>query len=167
MVKHKRIGRKQKSKSSPQLKQNDLYHKGMMKLRLFGFRTHLDSEFEFKEGNLIMLKGPSGIGKSTILTAIFWVLYGGLNHIYNHNASASKKCFVSLEMLERQPPLVVYRQKRPELFRVTLYPGTEKEQNYEDKVAQEYIDKEFGNRDVWQACSLYSSRLSFLFLVTK
>ena len=164
MVKPRKNTRKQKTKSSPQLKQNELYHKGMMKLRLFGFRAHLDSEFEFKEGNLIMLKGPSGVGKSTILTAIFWVLYGGLNHIYNHNASTSKKCFVSLEMLERQPPLVVYRQKRPELFRVTLFPGTEKEQNYEDKVAQEYIDKEFGNRDVWQACSYIAQGCRSYFL---
>lgn len=127
-----------------------------MRIKLTGFRCHVDSTYSFQEGTVSLLKGPSGVGKSTIFTATLWALYGGMQHIYN-NAGATNKCSVTLEL--DTPKIMVYRQKRPELLRITVFeniPGSEKtiyiENNYEDQVAQSIINGLFGTREVWLAC---------------
>lgn len=125
-----------------------------MRIKLTGFRCHVDSTYSFQEGMVSLLKGPSGVGKSTIFTAILWALYGGMQHIYN-NAGATNKCSVTLEL--DTPKILVYRQKRPELLKITLFegaPGTPTyiENNYEDQVAQSILNGLFGTREVWLAC---------------
>lgn len=119
-----------------------------MRLKLVGFRCHVDSTYVFQEGSVSLLKGPSGIGKSTIFAATLWVLYGGMQHVYN-NANATNKCSVTLEL--DNPHIIVYRQKRPELLRVTVYEG-DSTTSYEDQVAQSVINGMFGTKEVWLAC---------------
>jgi len=120
-----------------------------MHVKIVGFKCHLDSEYTFNN-ELVLLKGDSGAGKSTILRAIFWCLYGSMRGIYN-NTGISKKCCVTLQINQ----LVIYRQKKPELLKVTIVPVTKdgKELQYEDEIAQQIIDKAFGSRDLWKSCS--------------
>lgn len=47
-----------------------------MKIKLYNFKCHLDSEFEFPDTGLILLNGESGGGKSTILKAIQYAFFG-------------------------------------------------------------------------------------------
>jgi exonuclease SbcC len=46
------------------------------RLRLVNFRQHADSELRFESG-LTGIIGPNGVGKSTLLEAMAWALYGG------------------------------------------------------------------------------------------
>lgn len=117
-----------------------------MKIKLIGFRSHVDSQFTFTENSITLLKGPSGAGKSTILAAISWVLYGSMQHVYNNNGV--NKCSVTLEF--DRPQMIIYRQKRPELLRLTLF--DKEEIIYEDQVAQQIINQSFGNKEVWSSC---------------
>lgn len=116
-----------------------------MKIKIQGFRCHVDSEYKVNDGKLILLKGSSGSGKTTILQAIYWCLFGGLKNVYNNNG-ATAKCGVTLEFSK----FVVYRQKKPELLRLTIKKTGD---SYEDDVAQKIIDQTFGNKDLWMSCS--------------
>ena len=48
----------------------------LTRLRLLNFRQHADSDIAFETG-LTGIIGPNGVGKSTLLEAIAWALYGG------------------------------------------------------------------------------------------
>src|SRR5206468_10560580 len=47
----------------------------LLRLRLVNFRQHDDTELEFGPG-ITGIIGPNGSGKTTILEAIAWALYG-------------------------------------------------------------------------------------------
>ena len=132
-----------------------------MYIKIVGFKCHVDCEYTLP-AEMILLKGPSGAGKSTILQAIFWCLYGSMRGIYNNSGEVTK-CSVTLRINQ----LVIYRQKKPELFKVTIVPltGESTEQNenrlekvYEDEVAQKIVDQAFGPRELWKACSYISQK---------
>lgn len=114
-----------------------------MHIKIVGFKCHIDTSYDFEADSMILLKGESGVGKSTILQAIFWALYGSMRGIYN-NSGHIKKCSVTLVI----NGITIYRQKKPELLRVT-YDG----KDYEDAVGQQILDQTFGNRILWKACS--------------
>lgn len=46
------------------------------RLRLVNFRQHAESDLQF-EGGITGVIGPNGVGKSTLLEAMAWALYGG------------------------------------------------------------------------------------------
>lgn len=115
-----------------------------MKIILKGFRCHTDSEFEFDNGSLILISGSSGIGKTTIFQAIYWVLYGSLRNIYD-NTGNSPKCNVTLKLNKFE----IYRQGKPNLLRITLYDSII---SYEDAIAQQLINQNFGIKEIWKAC---------------
>lgn len=119
------------------------------------FRCHVDECFKFN--NLItLIRGGSGKGKSTIFSAIYFALYGQMQHIHNHTAPKSSKTSVTLEIGN----MIIYRQKRPELLRVTM---KDTNKSYEDKVAQEIIIDHYGSRDIWYSCCyLEQNSRSFL-----
>lgn len=134
-----------------------------MKIIIKGFRSHLDSEYLFRDGTLILLSGASGAGKSTVLQSIYWCMYGSMRNIYS-NLLKSGKMSVTIQMKE----CTIYRQGRPNLLRVVLknrystdinisnsilHRDLKTENTYEDEVAQGIIDRMFGSREVWKACS--------------
>ena len=125
-----------------------------MRIKIQGFKCHLDEEYLFEDGQMSLIKGESGRGKSTILQAIFWVLYGNMRSIYN-NTGGTKSLSVTLEI----PGFVISRKKNPELLVVFT-----EDKRYEDAVAQKAIESLFGPRDVWKACSYIEqqSRCSLL-----
>jgi len=114
-----------------------------MHVKIEGFKIHIDVEFIFNNNEMILLKGGSGAGKSTILQAIYWCLYGNMRSIYN-NTRITKNLSVTLSL----PGIKVSRKKNPELLTVELNGNF-----YEDLVAQNIIDERYGNRELWKACS--------------
>jgi DNA repair exonuclease SbcCD ATPase subunit len=113
-----------------------------MHIKIVGFKIHIDVDFIFENGTMILLRGESGCGKSTILQSIFWVLYGNMRGIYN-SMGITKNLSVTLSL----PDMTVFRKKNPELLTVKM------DKIYEDQVAQSIIDSRYGNRELWKACS--------------
>lgn len=105
-----------------------------MRLSLKNFKCWMLKTFEFKDETITLIHGPSGHGKSSILLAIEFVLYGANNHkfLISHNKST---CEVTLEYKNFK----IKRTKRPNIL--TLYVD---EKLYEDKEAQVIINKYFG-----------------------
>lgn len=105
-----------------------------MRLTLKNFKCWALKTFEFKDETITLIHGPSGHGKSSILLAIEFVLYGGSNHkfLISHNKNT---CEVNLEYKNFK----IKRTKRPNIL--TLYVD---EKLYEDKEAQVIINKYFG-----------------------
>ena len=125
-----------------------------MRIKVSGFKCHLETEFIFVNNEMTLIKGASVSGKSSLLQAIFWALYGNMRSIYN-NLRITKNLSVYLEL----PGITIARKKNPELLTVTV-----DEKVYEDTIAQSLIDKIFGSREVWKACSYIEqqSRCSLL-----
>jgi len=119
-----------------------------MKIKIQGFRCHVDSEYKFKDGQLILIKGPSGSGKSTILKAIEWCLYGKGTKVYN-SSGVINKCAVTLDM----GSYIIYRQKGPGLFKVIINNKT-----YEDEIAEQIVIKTLGDEKLWKACSFIEQK---------
>lgn len=117
-----------------------------MRIKINGFKCHLETEYVFLDSAITLVKGASGAGKSTILQAIYWCLFGGMRGIYN-SSGETKKCNVTLCVSN----LTIYRQKKPDLLRVTVG-GSVDNKNYEDEIAQNMIDRMFGLKDLWKAC---------------
>jgi DNA repair exonuclease SbcCD ATPase subunit len=128
-----------------------------MELELCGFKCYEKVTYKIEHAGTHLIKGQSGTGKSTIFQAIYWVLYGSFQRIYNNTASKTQKCFVRLTF----PNLEIYRQKRPELLRV-IYNG----KTTEDDVAQEIINNTFGVRDVWKSCCYIEQKDQCLLLTS-
>jgi DNA repair exonuclease SbcCD ATPase subunit len=110
-----------------------------------GFRCYDKKVIKITPNKITNLSGPSGVGKSTIFSAIYWALFGSLRNIQSHTKN-TKKNNVTIEF-----PMgpKIYRQANPKLLRVT----------YQDKVtegdgAQVIIDRLFGSKMVW-TCTSY------------
>ena len=113
-----------------------------MEIKLEGFKCYVENIYTFPKKGTTLLTGKSGQGKTTILQAISWALYGSMRGIYN-NANLTKKCAVTLKYGD----IIIYRQKRPELLKVTVNGKT-----YENQVAQEVINRNFCPKEIWYTC---------------
>jgi exonuclease SbcC len=101
-----------------------------MKIRLINFRCYVDSEFDFDDNSISLISAESGAGKSTILMAIQFCLYGTGSKL-QHNGKTS--CSVEIYFKDMH----IIRTKRPN--RLVL------NDIYEDEVAQNIINKNFGH----------------------
>lgn len=130
-----------------------------MKITIKNFRCHIDSVFEIEDGKVVLIKSPSGMGKSTILWAIYWCLYGSLRNIQPLSDSTAKT-EVTMEFSEQG--YTIYRRKKPDLLQMILG-----EKVYQDKAAQALIDQNFGSKEIWLAtCYLAQGERSALLSAT-
>lgn len=104
-----------------------------MELTLKNFRCYKEKTFSFPLG-VTLVNGPSGKGKSTILHAIKYALFGKVQGVCSYG---EKKTTVSLTMLG----LHITRTNIPSRV-VVRYEQTQ----YEDDAAQEMIYKRVGNQ---------------------
>ena len=101
-----------------------------MKIHLINFRCYEDETFDFGDDGLILISATSGAGKSTILMAIHFALFG----IGSKVTSAGKtSCKVEFEYKD----LKVVRTKRPNRLLVNDI--------YEDDEGQKIINEKFGD----------------------
>ena len=91
---------------------------------------------------LTLLKGESGSGKSTILEAIKWCLYGQTRQVFPF--SGKKDTEVSFSFND----ITITRKKNPEIIK-----WCEKEIVLEATAAEKKIESYFGSKLLWQAGS--------------
>ena len=77
-----------------------------MKLKLENFRCHRKATFSLPDEGLIQIAGKSGAGKTTILSAILYALYGKITKPTSHGKTS---CSVTLEVDD----FIVTRTSRP------------------------------------------------------
>ena len=82
-----------------------------MRLILENFRCHRNAIFEIPEEGLIQIAGKSGAGKTTILSAILYALFGKITKPTTHG---NQSCTVTLEIDD----CIIVRTSRPK--RVTV-----------------------------------------------
>lgn len=100
-----------------------------MRIHLKNFRCYTDETFDFGESGLALLSGCSGRGKSSILMAIHFALFGiGTKVVRNGKTS----CSVELEF----DGLKIVRTRRPNRLVVNDV--------HEDDAAQDIINHKFG-----------------------
>lgn len=120
-----------------------------MKLTLKNFKCHRTKEIEIPDEGLISLSGDSGAGKSTILTALAYALFGKIKgKVRKPYSHGTKTASVKVE-LPLFGDLTVFRSSSPTRLLVTY-----KNQEYEDEAAQEIIEQVLGlNYDTFMASS--------------
>ena len=116
-----------------------------MRLTLKNFRFHRDRTFDIPDEGLVLLEGESGCGKSTILNAIFYALYGNVRKPYSFGAST---CSVTLEYKD----LTIERTSRPNKLAVRRE-AKQSTPIYVDDAAQAEIDKRFGSLNSFELAS--------------
>lgn len=100
-----------------------------MRLHLKNFRCYEDKVFDFGENGLTLLSGPSGVGKSTIMIAIHFVLFGTGTKLQTHG---KKSCSVELSLDD----IKIIRSKGPVRLVVNDV--------YEDAAGEAIIQEKFG-----------------------
>jgi DNA repair exonuclease SbcCD ATPase subunit len=101
-----------------------------MKLHLRNFRCYEDRVFDFGDSGVTLLSGASGAGKSTIMIAIQFVLFGIGTKLPTHG---KKSCSVELTL----PDIKIIRSKGPVRLVVNDV--------YEDDAGEAIIREKFGN----------------------
>lgn len=108
-------------------------------LTLKDFKSWSDLKINFPLNGVTLLKGVSGVGKTTILEAIYWCLYDTVKQVAPFNITKCKTC-VELKYHN----IVIRRSKNPnKLFFI------KDNITFEDQAAQEMINKEYGTHYVW------------------
>lgn len=117
----------------------------MFKVIVNGIRCYNSSQFIFKEDKVTLIKGKSGIGKSTIFEAITWCLYGKIKGIKNKNIEGAGT--YSVEIIFKD--FSVIRQVNPKIFKYKDSLGCV----YELEAAQGIVIQKFGSEELWYSCS--------------
>lgn len=133
-----------------------------MELSLQNFRCWPKLHLSFSSGKITLLRGRSGIGKTTILTAIGWCLYGKPNDVAPFS---EPKVWVAAQIKFLAMGLKIFRDIRysgntaHRSFRITFADNTV----LEGSPAQKYITDLFGNYDLWHISSYLEQKQLSLF----
>jgi len=105
-----------------------------VKLTLKNFKCWRNKIFEIPLTGLTLLSGDSGVGKSTILQSIYWVLYGELKKITSYGEKTST-------VILQHHNITIKRTKTPNSLKVTI-----DDREYSDVEAQCIINKKYGTQ---------------------
>ena len=128
----------------------------MIRIEIKQFRCWDRIVLDIFPDSITLVKGNSGIGKTTIFQAINWCLYGTIRNVAPLHDDKAKTQVV---LIFPRKNLRIERNRNPS--RLLLRFGVD---DCEDTVAQEFIDETFGSRDMWgSSCYiLQGSRNSFI-----
>lgn len=115
-----------------------------MYIQIKGFRTIQQYECEFQSESITLISGPSGVGKTTLMNAIFWCLYGTLKNVRKFGTK-SGTCMVNIDLGNMR----MTRSKSPETLLVEEISGEDVTATYKDDEAQERIVNLFGSSMIW------------------
>lgn len=127
-----------------------------IKLFVNKFRCWNRLALRFRLGAVTMIKGENGCGKTTLMFAMAWCLYGG-NMSVAPDADPHADSNVHLVF----PNMSVYRQRSPKRLSVI-----KDNIQYEDDVAQSIINDIFGIEDTWYASCYIKQRRDNIFLTS-
>lgn len=119
----------------------------MLRISLRHFKCWDNLDIEVPIGGVTLIKGSSGVGKTTLLHAITWCLYSNIRNIApNHLEKPKSRVSITMPHTYNgvTAQLVVDRHKNP--GRLLVLHG---DKTYEDKVAQAIIDDMFGTYEIW------------------
>lgn len=102
-----------------------------MKLKLRNFRCYENAEFDLGTAGITLISGSSGKGKTTLLMAIEFALFGTGTKLQTHG---KKSCSVELELNSN---FKIFRQKGPNRLIVN--------DTYEDDSGEALIKEKFGS----------------------
>ena len=120
-----------------------------MKIQLHNFKCWKDKSIDFQQEGIILLSGKSGAGKTSILDAIIFALFGIGNKLIMNGKSSCKVVF-------EFDDLKIIRTKRPNRLVVN--------ETYEDAAGQVLIDKKFSTNFHLTGYIKQNSYKSFLLL---
>lgn len=126
----------------------------MLKINIHLFKCWNNLSLEVPFGQITLIKGDSGIGKTTIFEAITWCFYGNIREI-TPNFCDKAKTRVSVEY----NGLNITRQREPSKLIVN-----NKGVIYDGKAAQSFINDLFGNYHIWSASCYIEQKLFNSFL---
>jgi len=137
-----------------------------MILRMFRFRHISELTIRLPASGLVLLDGPSGIGKTTLMDAISFVLYDkmGSSCYHRKDRNSRKKHESTSVQLDLPNGLQIYRQRRSDLLQLAhVANGIQ----LMDDAAQSYIDQVFGPYNTWLAgCYIQQERSSGFFTMS-
>ena len=107
-----------------------------MKIKLENFRCYENKEYDLGDNGLVLISGASGTGKSTILNAIYFCLFGEGNKVVSHGKTS---CKVEME-INLNKPMKISRTKRPNRLVLEV-----DDDNIQDQAAQHIINRLFGD----------------------
>jgi ABC-type lipoprotein export system ATPase subunit len=116
---------------------------GTLAVEIKNYRGFSHREFKFAYPSYTLLKGDSGVGKSTLLSAIEFAFHDSKSNVYPKDSHTTHVTYVKITCTE--PSFVIYRQKRPGLLTVSV-----DGQEYTDKQAQGWIDSYFSSKGLWE-----------------
>ncbi len=117
-----------------------------MRVEIKKFKYYDDSiEYEFEEGELNLLSGPSNSGKSTIFEAIYWCLYGSKKSVCPKGTKTSNSNPTIVKII-LDSGVEITRTKPPDTLEVII-----EDVELEEESAQEWVNLNFGTKDVFLA----------------
>jgi len=135
-----------------------------MRITITHFRCYVETRvYDFPPSVLSLLKGTSGIGKSTVFSAIMWCLFGGMTKIKPNAASGGsggggkdQPTVVVMELPEARG--IVITRTSPNILevRLPLEDPTAERVTLTADAAQGYIDRVCGHRTLWLSSSYIS-----------
>mgnify|MGYP005845608013 CR=1 FL=1 len=134
-----------------------------IRIDLLNFRCYKKASFEFAQGKLIKISGPSGVGNSTIFQAIYWALYRKVQSIHSIHNDKKDRCLVTLTIPSMN--LIIMRQSNPSSFIIRYYDshyGSEME--ITGDVAENFIEQTFGSAELWHSSCYIEQKMSCSFI---
>jgi exonuclease SbcC len=113
-----------------------------MRITLTNYRCYDSIELYLPDEGIHLLRGDSGVGKSTLLSSIAWIIYGG------PASSAKLPTAKTIGILEISPSFIITRKKRPDTLTVS-----HSSSSYEGDEAKEFLESLFGSKTLWYTTS--------------
>lgn len=127
-----------------------------MDINIITFRRIRDYKFRFDDGKITLICGASGIGKTSILEAITWCLYGSTRDVDDPVGKKKAKVVINVDGYK------IIRSKVKCVSIEVEYKG----KRYKSKEAESIIEDKFGPKVLWYTSSYLQQDEKMPFLYT-